>query len=108
MGYSPPGSSVHGITQARILEWVAISFFRGLPHPGIKSVSPALAAGYFTAEPPDSRMQCYKEEEVMEEVSSHFLVLMMFGPFTSFPAPPCKEPGAHHWREAGQELGDLG
>ena len=25
MGYSPPGSSVHGILQARILEWVAIS-----------------------------------------------------------------------------------
>ena len=26
MGCSPPGSSVHGISQARILEWVAISF----------------------------------------------------------------------------------
>ena len=39
---SPPGSSVHGISQARILEWVAISFPRGsssprdLPDPGIK------------------------------------------------------------------------
>ena len=29
MNYSPPDSSVHGISQARILEWVAISFFRG-------------------------------------------------------------------------------
>ena len=28
MDYSPPGSSVHGIFQARILEWVAISFSR--------------------------------------------------------------------------------
>ena len=26
---SPPGSSVHGVLQARILEWVAISFSRG-------------------------------------------------------------------------------
>ena len=26
MGCSPPGSSVHGILQARILEWVVISF----------------------------------------------------------------------------------
>ena len=26
---SPPGSSVHGILQARILEWVVIPFFRG-------------------------------------------------------------------------------
>ena len=30
MGYSLPGSSVHGIPQARILEWVAFSFSRGL------------------------------------------------------------------------------
>ena len=29
MDYSPPGSSVHGISQARTLEWVAISSFRG-------------------------------------------------------------------------------
>ena len=29
MNYSPPGSSIHGIFQARIREWVAISFFRG-------------------------------------------------------------------------------
>ena len=29
MDYSPPGSSVHGISQARILEWVAISSSRG-------------------------------------------------------------------------------
>jgi len=27
---SPPGSSVYGISQARILEWVAISFFQGI------------------------------------------------------------------------------
>ena len=30
---SPPGSSVYGILQARILEWVAISFFRGSSWP---------------------------------------------------------------------------
>ena len=29
MDHSPPGSSVHGIFQARILEWVAIPFSRG-------------------------------------------------------------------------------
>ena len=29
MDYNPPGSSVHGILQARILEWVAILFSRG-------------------------------------------------------------------------------
>ena len=30
MDCSPPGSSVHGILQARILEWVVISFSKGL------------------------------------------------------------------------------
>jgi len=29
MDYSPPGSSVHGVLQARILEWVTIPFSRG-------------------------------------------------------------------------------
>ena len=29
---SPPGACVHGISQARILEWVDISFFRGSSH----------------------------------------------------------------------------
>ena len=30
MDYSPPGSSLHGILQARIMEWVAIYFSRGV------------------------------------------------------------------------------
>ena len=46
---SPPGSSVHGSFQVRILEWVAIAFSRGgLPNPGIKPLSLALAGGFFT------------------------------------------------------------
>ena len=43
--YSLPGSSVHGIFQAKILEWVAISFSRDLLNPGIEPRSPALQAG---------------------------------------------------------------
>ena len=48
---SPPGSSVHGILQARILEWVAISYCRGSFLPSIELISllsPALARGFFT------------------------------------------------------------
>ena len=55
MGCGPPGSSVHGILQARILEWVAIFFSRGSSQPRTEPgspVSPALAGGFFTAEPP--------------------------------------------------------
>ena len=36
MDCSPPGSTVHGILQARIVEWVVISFSRDLPDPGIE------------------------------------------------------------------------
>ena len=50
--YSPPGSSIHGILQARILEWVAISFSGDLPDPGIKPRSPTLQADALTSEPP--------------------------------------------------------
>ena len=46
-----PGSSVHGIFQARILEWVAISFSRGSSW--LRDlVSPALAGWFFTTAPP--------------------------------------------------------
>jgi len=49
MDYSLSGSSVHGISQARILEWVAISFSKGdLPNPGIKPTSPVLAGGFLS------------------------------------------------------------
>ena len=51
MDYSPPGSSVHGILQARILEWVAISSPGDLPDAGIEPaslMSTALAGRLFT------------------------------------------------------------
>ena len=41
---SLPRSSVHGIPQARKLEWVASPFSRGIPDPGIQPGSPALQA----------------------------------------------------------------
>jgi len=42
MDYSPSGSSVHGILQARILEWVAISPPGDLPDTEIEPGFPAL------------------------------------------------------------------
>ena len=52
---SPPGSSVHGILQARILEWVGISFSRGssqLRNRTCTLSSPALAGRFSTTESP--------------------------------------------------------
>ena len=51
-GLSPPGSSVHGILQAGILEWVAFPSPEDLPNPGIDPGSPALQADSLPSEPP--------------------------------------------------------
>ena len=52
MGCSLPGSFIHGILQARILEWVAIPSLGGLPNPGIEPRSPALQVDSLLSEPP--------------------------------------------------------
>ena len=70
MDCSLPGSSVHGVFQATVLEWAAISFSRGssrpkgrrsglpfpspgdLPDPRVESVSPTLQADALLSEPP--------------------------------------------------------
>ena len=43
MDSSPPGSSIHGIVQARTLEWAATSSPGDLPFPGIEPLSPEFA-----------------------------------------------------------------
>ena len=49
MDYNPPGSSISEISQARILEWVGISSYRGFSWPRDQThVSPAWAGRFFT------------------------------------------------------------
>ena len=53
MDCSPPGSSIHGIFQARVLEWVAISFSRGIfLTQGLNPDPPALLTDSLPSEPP--------------------------------------------------------
>ena len=82
MDCSPPGFSTHGILQARILEWVAISFSRGSSPPGDRIwvshiagrlltvwatreawvITSCITGGFFTAKPlgkPD--LQCIQQ-----------------------------------------------
>ena len=47
MDCSPPGSSIHGILQARILEWVAISFSRGSSRPRDRTQVSRIAGRHF-------------------------------------------------------------
>ena len=48
MDYSLPGSSAHGISQARILEWVAIPFFRGSSQASDQTLISYIAGRLFT------------------------------------------------------------
>ena len=50
--YSLTGSSIRGILQARILEWVTVPSPRDLPDPGIEPGSPALQADSLLSQPP--------------------------------------------------------
>ena len=49
MDYSPPGFSLHGILQARILEWVTIPFSRGSSWPMDRTWVSCIADGFFTS-----------------------------------------------------------
>ena len=60
MGYTL-GSSVHGISQARILEWVAIPSQRDLPFPEIEPRYSVLKADSLPSEPPGKPLISFKE-----------------------------------------------
>ena len=71
MDCSPPGSSVRGISQERIPEWVAISFSRGSSQPRDQTPVSCLAAGFFTTEPPGKPLyqaRCHVKNSMYQEV----------------------------------------
>ena len=55
---SPPGASVHGILQARILEWAAMSSSRGSSRPRDRTCVSCTAGRLLTAEPPGVNLGC--------------------------------------------------
>ena len=58
--WSPPGSSVHGISQAKILEWVAISFSRALSWPRNWTQVSSPEGGFFTTESTGRPISCHR------------------------------------------------
>ena len=58
MDCRPPGSSVSGVLQARILKWVAIPFSRGSSQLRDQTGVSCIAGRFFTTEPPGAR-HCY-------------------------------------------------
>ena len=65
MDYSLRHSSVHGIFQARVLEWVAISSPGNLPDPTIKPGSPTLRAEALPSEPQGKPMKGLSEGNML-------------------------------------------
>ena len=61
--------TVHGILQARILEWVAFPFSRGWSQPGIKPRSPTLQVDSLPAEPPGKPPTSYYKAVVIKPYS---------------------------------------
>ena len=60
---SLPGSSVHGILQARILEWVACPPPGDLPNPGIKPRSPTLWVDSLPSKPPEKPINKFRKRQ---------------------------------------------
>ena len=81
MDSSSPGSSVHGILQTRILEWVAIPSPGDLPDPGIEPRSPALQADSLPSEPPGKPILS-KQTYSVPIILKKNLPLNFSGPFT--------------------------
>ena len=78
-----PGSSLHGILQTRILEWVPFPSPRHLPDPGIKLVSlvsPSLAGRFFTASTTwldlEAKLSKIKGKHVYNILGSGFLGIL--------------------------------
>ena len=62
-GLQLPGSSVHGISQARIMGWVAIFFSRGSSPPRDQTHISYLAGKFFTTEPPGKPLYKFSGKE---------------------------------------------
>ena len=66
-----PGSSVHGILQARILKWVAIAFSRGSSNLGIEPAfpgPPALEGRFLTTKPPGKALRISYSPDISQNM----------------------------------------
>ena len=79
MNCIPPGSPVHGLLQARILEWVAIPSPGGLPDPGAEPRS-ALQADSLSSESPGKPSAGFLQTYFMQVSRSFCLFFLMSCP----------------------------
>ena len=88
MDCSPPASSVQGILQARILEWLAVCYSRRSSQPWNPTQVSCMADRFFTSEPPGT-LQVVKMVNFMSSVSchnqKHYLKSSHISPFDQAP-----------------------
>ena len=78
---SPPGSYVHGIFQAKVLEWLPVPSPGDLPDPGIEltfPVSPAFQADTLAAEPSGKPNLNELNKQIREHVTEQTCLLANF------------------------------
>ena len=102
MHRSPPGSSVQGILQARVLEWVATPPPGDLPDPRIKPASPTSAGGFCTisatwaAHSNHHYLILERFHRPQDKVQTHQLHLHIPAPTPSTPTPSPKHLSASY------------
>ena len=83
MDCNPPGSSVHGILQARILEWVAMPFSQGSSQPSDQTLIFCIAGRFFSAEPPGKPPHTVCESESRSVMSDSLRPHGLYSPWNS-------------------------
>ena len=79
MDCSPPGFSVHRISQARILEWVSIYSSRGSSQPRDQTrISCVSGDGFFTTEPPGKSIYVYIQVCVYVYIYTYACIIINF------------------------------
>ena len=77
MDHSLPVTSVHGILQARKLQWVAVPFSEDLPNPEIEPGSPTMQADSLSAE------LSGKHSRVLQNTEKYLETAFLYGPTNS-------------------------
>ena len=88
MDCSPPGTSVHGSLQARILEWVAMPSSRGSSQPRDQTQISRTAGKFFTVwATKEAHKRCSSQVFIVSNLLNHFVLLQVQPSYTKQDAP---------------------
>ena len=91
----PPGSPLHGLFQVRILEWVAIPFFRGSSQPKDQTQVSCIAGRFFTSRVMRKTTNTNARFFVIAKISVSLCLVFFFFPQSIF--PPLFRMGKFYW-----------